>query len=611
MPLRAALPSYPSSAMHVFGCYRSLRATLVRPCAVLVIVLLGLYAVVPADAAESAAERESRMAWFREAKFGLFIHWGVYAVPAGSYQGKPVIASNKLGEWIMRNAEIPAATYRQYAREFNPVHYDPEAWMQLAVDAGMRYVVITAKHHDGFALYPSNVTTWDVADATPWGKDLLGPLADAARRRGLRFGLYYSQAQDWMHPGGAKARLAEGESWDESTKGNFDAYLRDIAAPQVREILTRYKPDILWWDTPTWMNPDRAAPLAVLRDLRPGLITNDRLGGGVAGDTETPEQYIPATGYKDRDWESCMTMNGTWGYKSFDTDWKSTATLLRNLVDIVSKGGNYLLNVGPTSEGIIPDESIQRLREIGTWMKSNSAAIYGTTASPFHKLRWGRATKKLTKTGGTLYLHVFDWPQDGRLVLPGLKNQVTAARTLVDGTPIATRIDQYGSVVLELPKSAPDMAVSVLEVDFTGELVVERRLPASGADGSIRLAAADADIHNTHRAQARIAGSGSGARVVDWNHHEPRVSWDLRMKRPGSYTVRAELTGTSAGRIKVQVGEATAIAAVAVAESVASRQVDLAVIEVKSAGEITLELTPEAADWRGFELVGITLIPKP
>jgi len=230
----------------------------------------------PSPTTETPAQRDARLQWFREAKFGMFIHWGVYAVPAGFYQGQPV---KGIGEWIMLRGKIPVATYRGYAKEFNPVKYNPEQWASLAAKAGMKYMVITSKHHDGFALFPSDATDWDVADATPYRKDLIGPLAAAARQHGLKFGLYYSQAQDWTHPGGAKSGQKEGESWDEASKGSFDSYLTKIAAPQVREILTRYKPDILWWDTPTWMNQDRATPLHQLLALRPGIITNNRLGG--------------------------------------------------------------------------------------------------------------------------------------------------------------------------------------------------------------------------------------------------------------------------------------------------------------------------------------------
>jgi len=286
-------------------------------------------------------------------------------------------------------------------------------------------------------------------------------MAEACRRQGMKLGLYYSQAQDWSHPGGAAA----GGRWDKAQEGGMDDYIDQIAVPQVREILSHYGPiAVLWWDTPVNMNPERAAKLFALTRLQPAIITNDRLGGGYDGDFGTPEQFIPATGIPGKDWEVCMTMNDTWGFKSYDHNWKSTRDLIRKLADIASKGGNFLLNVGPASEGAIPEASVERLEAIGRWMDVNGESIHGTSAGPFPNLNWGRATRN----GQTLYLHVFDWPRAGLLRVP-LRNQVKAARLLAHPQkPLA--VQRIGGLVrIQLPVRAPDPIDSVVAIDIEGE----------------------------------------------------------------------------------------------------------------------------------------------
>ena len=417
---------------------------------------------------ETAAQRDARMEWWREARFGMFIHWGVYSVPAGTYNGKQIPG---IGEWIMNHGKIPQADYQAYAREFNPVKFNAADWVKLAKNAGMKYIVITAKHHDGFAMFDTKASGWNIVQATPYGRDPLKDLAAACRKYGVKLGFYYSQAQDWNNGGSAS-----GGKWDPAQQHDMDDYINHIAVPQVKELLSNYGefPAVLWWDTPTDMNRERAGKLVALLAAKPGIIHNNRLGGGFRGDTETPEQHIPATGYTNRDWETCMTMNDTWGYKSYDQNWKSTQRLIRNLVDIASKGGNYLLNVGPTSEGLIPEPSVERLQQIGQWMKVNGDAIHGTTASPFKNLSWGRCTKKLdTPRRGrtTLYLHVFDWPADGQLLVPGLNNHVRKVSLLVSGKKLAHQ-DSAEGVKISLPATAPDPISStiVLEIQGTPEV---------------------------------------------------------------------------------------------------------------------------------------------
>lgn len=440
---------------------------------ILAVLLFCTMLLSQAKAQSSSSSDSARMQWWKDAKFGMFIHWGVYSVPAGTYDGKQVPG---IGEWIMNRGKIPVTRYKEYAKQFNPVNYNPEAWVKMAKAAGMKYIVITSKHHDGFALYDSKVTDWDVVNASPYGKDLLKPLVEAARREGIRIGFYYSQAQDWTHPGGA----ANGGHWDKAQDGDFDAYLDKIAIPQVKEILSNYgELDVLWWDTPTNMTPERAAKFMPLLNEHPNLIYNNRLGGGYKGDTETPEQQVPSTGFPGRNWETCMTMNDTWGYKSYDNNWKSPKTLIQMLAEIVSKGGNFLLNVGPNSLGEIPRPSVERLAAVGHWLDVNGEAIYGTSASPFPYLSWGRATRK----GQKLYLHVFDYPANGVLGVP-MANKITKAYLLADPKKSLQVKQGTDRSVIQLPKTAPDSINSVVVVEFTGEPMV-KPAPLAGLQAGV------------------------------------------------------------------------------------------------------------------------------
>jgi alpha-L-fucosidase len=460
-----------------------------------VLILLAILAVVAGQAypqGKTGTKKQSdeeRLAWWHEARFGLFIHWGVYALYGGNYKGHEQDRGG--AEWIMNRSKIPVAEYREKAKEFNPVNYDPDAWVKMAKDAGMKYIVITSKHHDGFALFDSKASDWNVADATPYGKDLLKPLAEACKKYGIRLGFYYSQAQDWVNPGGAVTRKLAKEGWPnpDSTRidrytaehrghwdpaqetATFDAYIDRVAVPQVREILSNYgEVAVLWWDTPTNMTDQAALKLQELLKLQPQIITNDRLKRpNFPGDTKTPEQKIPDQNeLAGQNWETCMTMNGSWGYRD-DHKWKSTETLIRNLVDIASKGGNFLLNVGPKPDGTFPEESVQRLKEIGRWMDINSEAIYGTQASPFGVLTWGRCTKKEGKGMTTLYLTVFDWPGDGKLTVPNLKNKVSSVTLLATGQKLKASPDTDG-MVITLPQTAPDPVASVIKLEIKGNV---------------------------------------------------------------------------------------------------------------------------------------------
>ncbi len=435
-------------------------------------------------------DKDTRMEWWRAARFGMFIHWGVYAQWGGVYHGHRQARGG--AEWIMNRSKIPVTEYQERAKSFNPVNYNPDAIVKMAKDAGMKYIIITSKHHDGFALFKSDASKWNVVDATKYGKDLLKPLAEACRKYGMKLGFYYSQAQDWNNPGGSVARKEMREGWPNpdsakidaytaAHKGHwdplqetktFDEYIDGVAVPQVKEILTNYGDiAVLWWDTPTNMTDAAALKFQEVLKLQPGIITNDRLKRpNFPGDTKTPEQKIPTQAELDgQDWETCMTMNGSWGYKSWDHNWKSTESLIRNLVDIASKGGNYLLNIGPKEDGSVPGESIERLAQIGSWMKVNGNAIYATKASPLQDLDWGRCTMKAMGKNTKLNLFVFNWPANGKLVVPAIANKVIEARLIATGKKLAAK-NENGNIVIALPSAAPDKIASLIQLTVTGEV---------------------------------------------------------------------------------------------------------------------------------------------
>ncbi len=487
---------------------------------------------------ETKAERDVRMAWWREAKFGLFIHWGVFAVPAGEYQGKPVPGRfvSPFSEWLMFNGQVPVAEYRKFAAEFNPTSFDADAWVRAAQDAGMRYIVITAKHHDGFAMFRTAANDWNIVDGSPYGKDPLQELAAACRRHGMKLGFYYSQAQDWIN-GGAVGLAGMGDKapprWDPAMKTDMDDYINRVAVPQIRELCSNYGefPQILWWDTPRDMNPERAAKIqAVVRELRPDAIVNNRLGGGRKGDTETPEGFIPAEGYPGRDWETCMTMNNSWGYRKNDDAWKSTAKIVRNLCDIVSKGGNYLLNVGPDATGLIPAASLERMKEVGAWVRQNSEAIYGTHAGPLtYNPAWGRVSRK----GDRIFVYVFDWPADGRLAVPFTGNVLSASLLANPAAQVRATAGQDG-VLLELPALKPDPFATVITLQVAGEVRGLPRPPQQAqGDGAIVLKATDARLTAK---RMRLSGDDVPSLQM-WVDAKDSAAWEIEVPKAGDYRV--------------------------------------------------------------------------
>jgi alpha-L-fucosidase len=394
------------------------------------------------------AAAEKRMDWFRAARFGMFIHWGLYALPAGQWKGQPIAG---IGEWIMHRARIPVVEYELLASQFNPVKFDADAWVSLAKRAGQKYLTITAKHHDGFCMFDSKLTDYDIVDATPFKRDPLKDLAAACQRHGIRLCFYYSQTQDWHHPNG------DGNDWDyDESKKDFDGYVERYVKAQVAELLGNYgRIGMIWFDTPRRMTPQQSLALVnLVHELQPECVVNGRIGNGLGDYGESGDNAIPSKRLES-DWEVPATINDTWGFKSDDHNWKSVDDLIHKLVDVASKDGNYLLNVGPTVEGVIPQPSVERLEAIGRWLATNGESIYGTRGG----LLQGIDGLRSTQSGDRLYVHVFEWPTGGRLSLPA---RLGSARLLADGSALRLHADAESSSI-EVPAQAPDPVDTVIE----------------------------------------------------------------------------------------------------------------------------------------------------
>jgi alpha-L-fucosidase len=463
---------------------------------------LGLFVAVGLGLATAAraAEPADKFGWFRKAKFGLFVHWGPYAVPAGEWGDK-----KDYGEWIMLSANIPSKEYEGLARQLNPVKFDAKEWVGLAKDAGMNYIVVTAKHHDGFCMYDSKLTDYDIVDYTPWKRDPFKELAEESRKAGIKFCPYYSIV-DWHHPefpqGLSQVRREHPDGFHgaPNPKADIKKYA-EYQKGQVRELLTNYGDvGIVWFDGGgSFRNRDRKALLDgkalvdMIRELRPGILINNRLGFG--GDYGTPEQHIPG-GASAHPFEVCMTLNRHWGYNKNDNDWKSSETIIRNLVDIASKGGNYLLNVGPTAEGVIPEASQRILREVGQWLKVNGEAIYDSAAGPSNEnVRGPGSTQRegtpngirFTQQPGKLYMTVLDWPKgDGSIFVEGLKGSVVGKMYFL-GDPEKKAIEadlRERCVKFKLPATRPAGFAPVIVIERRGDEPLEDSIGTQASVGA-------------------------------------------------------------------------------------------------------------------------------
>ncbi len=395
--------------------------------------------------------------WFRDAKFGMFIHWGLYSNLAGEWKGKRYYGS---GEWIMSQGKIPAAEYAAAAAEFNPVDFNADEWAQLARDAGVKYMVITAKHHEGFAMYDSKVSDFTIVKASPYKKDPMKALAEATRRRGIQFGFYYSQFLDWHELNGG------GNKWDfDETKKDYLKYYREKSIPQLKELLTQYGPlGVVWFDMPGGLTKQQTQQLVdSMRMLQPGSLFSSRVGQGLGdyrdfGDSELPPVPI------DDIWESIYTHNDSWGYIRHDMNFKSPAEIIRLLANVASKGGNLMLNVGPDGRGNIPYYSVKYLRETGKWLQQYGESIYGTRFGFVPAQPWGVTTAK----PGRLFLHVLNIPGNNRLLIPGFSNTISKVYLLKNRQALKWTV-QGNDVSLALPGMEAANPDNVVVVEYTGK----------------------------------------------------------------------------------------------------------------------------------------------
>ncbi|WDE95436.1 alpha-L-fucosidase [Lentisphaera profundi] len=490
-----------------------------------------------APAAPKAINQEDlnqRMTWFNDAKFGMFIHWGAYSVLKGSWQGKEM---EFYAEWIQAKADIPKEEYEQVAAAFNPKQFDADAWVKAASDAGMKYLVITTKHHEGFCLWDSKYTTFDIKDTAGIDRDLLGELSQSCKKYGLKFGTYYSII-DWHHDSQVSVEGAKGH-WNKWAKMKMVSPVKkrkyiQYMKNQLQELVDKYDTQIFWFDgdwNDFWTMEDGQDLYRFLRKIQPTAIINNRVAKRkeFKYDFGTPENQTPGEKL-DYFWEACWTINHSWGYKAHDTKWKSGKVLIQKLIDINSKGGNLLLNVGPTPEGTFPDGCIERLNEMGKWTQTHAKVLYNTEYAPVKASAWGRVLKKNNK----LFLHVFDWPNNNQLQINGLEGTLTKA--YVFNQPQVEL--EYESISqgfnIHIPSKAYDDNSSVIVLEFAEDSLSFPKNPDRKANSSndISLPLSKASITGSSIVYEKRSQS-----LRSFNSNKDSVSWKQEIVIPGNYEV--------------------------------------------------------------------------
>ena len=537
--------------MRVQEHMRLIRTTSLRPRYYFTVlsVALGLCFLNPATAETST----NRVQWFRDAKFGLFIHWGLYSALGNEWNGKTYYGS---GEWLMNRAKIPASEYAEVALRFNPTNFSAQDWARFAREAGARYLVITAKHHEGFAMFGSKVSPFNIVQATPFHRDPMSELAAACRTEGIKFGFYYSQFLDWHEPDGG------GNKWDFKGDKNYAKYYHEKSIPQICELLSNYGPlGLMWFDMPGGLSHDETLSfMDEVRRLQPQCLISSRVGNGFGDFRDLGDSELPALAI-DGPWEALFTHNDSWGYINGDTDFKSPLEIIHLLAATAARGGNLLLNVGPDGTGKIPEPSLSYLREVGRWLGANGESIYGTSHSPFPDQPWGVATSK----SGRLYLHVFQRPSDNLLLVPGFTADPRRASLLNEKETL--HFEKRGDDLrITLPSLMPDARDSVVALDYAGNL-------QDSWSNAPTIVSRQYDSFSLDAARARLVGAARATNVThsryfgNWKHDTciekmqnlaDRAEFPVRFTEPGDYRISLDYAcaESSSGREGVaEVGQ--------------------------------------------------------
>jgi len=572
----------------------------------------------------SMKTHDTRVAWWRDARFGMFIHWGIYSLPGGEWKGKRV---DGYAEHLMRKEKIPRAEYLELAHQFNPLKFDADKWVRTAKQAGMRYLIITAKHHDGFAMYNSKVSDYNVVKQTAWKHDPMSDLAAACKKYGLKFGFYYSHAFDWEHPD------APGNDWDYKNPGGdlnlyggrdwYDLhpellpkavkYVNEKAIPQIKELLTMYHPDILWFDTPQKLPlSENIHILKAIRETDPNVVVNGRLArgdnnlnmGDYKNTADRPAEFFPVDG----DWEAIPTTNESYGYSKFDKSHKPVSFFIQLLAKSGSRGGNLLMNIGPMGNGEFAPEDMKILNGLAKWMSKNSESIYKTTKTPLPFQSWGVSTRK----GNLLYLHVFNWPLNGSLIVGGIKSDIRKAYLLADPskkTLSFKRIDPL-DVRINVPANAPDSVNTVVVLETNGTMQTDsvRLLSANGVNN--RLLAFDAEL------VGKGFGFGDGKTdkyyVNGWSKKDQLIKWNFRLIQPATYKVILKYLAdnSDAGRYEIKIEGLVKTGEVLSSEKDEVKTINLGEVSLQP-GTHTLQITPIEITKSGLmKILEVQLVPQ-